>query len=511
MSIEIIKENINIEELKGQSEVQTLVETEIYLNTIKENIKEIIWTEGRIDITNTMIIKDKILVNGLVKFNLVYKSEEENIHSLDSIKDFNVEMFIKGLREDMIPTVESNIEFIEEELKENKLELRAVINLNGEVVETKTLEVIQGIEGRDDLEVLSENIKYEEVYGRGQSQLDIREMFHIGEGQASIERVIKFFVETREIESAVTEDRIILSGEALITLIYVADNELYSIKETIPFNHFLDLPEVEEGAQCEIKLSVIEAIYDVMEDEVGEQRLVDVEIKLGVSGRAYDENTKDLIIDAYSTEEEIILEKEEINIPEKIDKIEYNERVNLEAPINAIDILDIRREHSIIDKKITEEGVIIEGAINVVVYYIDRIGGEIANFIELYPYTFTIPYEGEDRDLSIVVTTRLADIDYSIKRDAVLIENNVYHSIVLSKKRWIYGIRDIQGTGNIIDKSNMPSITIYIVQEGDLLWDIAKRYNTTAEDILSSNNLEVDYELQVGDKIIIEKKLDLDF
>ena len=40
--------------------------------------------------------------------------------------------------------------------------------------------------------------------------------------------------------------------------------------------------------------------------------------------------------------------------------------------------------------------------------------------------------------------------------------------------------------------------------------DVAKRYNTTIEDILSSNNLESSYEIKVGDKIIIEKSLDKD-
>ena len=39
MSIEIIKENFQVEEIRGSSEIQSLVETEIYLNTNKSDIK----------------------------------------------------------------------------------------------------------------------------------------------------------------------------------------------------------------------------------------------------------------------------------------------------------------------------------------------------------------------------------------------------------------------------------------------------------------------------------------
>ncbi len=48
-----------------------------------------------------------------------------------------------------------------------------------------------------------------------------------------------------------------------------------------------------------------------------------------------------------------------------------------------------------------------------------------------------------------------------------------------------------------------------MVQREDLLWDIAKRYNTTREEILASNGFTSDYELKLGDKIIIEKNLEL--
>lgn len=51
---------------------------------------------------------------------------------------------------------------------------------------------------------------------------------------------------------------------------------------------------------------------------------------------------------------------------------------------------------------------------------------------------------------------------------------------------------------------NIPGITGYIVKEGDTLWNIAKRFYTTADSIMEANNLENDM-IYPGMKLIILK------
>ena len=38
----------------------------------------------------------------------------------------------------------------------------------------------------------------------------------------------------------------------------------------------------------------------------------------------------------------------------------------------------------------------------------------------------------------------------------------------------------------------MPGITVYVVKNGDSMWDIAKRFYTTVEEICELNELEED-------------------
>ena len=50
-----------------------------------------------------------------------------------------------------------------------------------------------------------------------------------------------------------------------------------------------------------------------------------------------------------------------------------------------------------------------------------------------------------------------------------------------------------------------PGVIGYIVKEGDELWSLAKRYNTTMEGIAEVNDLS-DEKLKTGERILIFKE-----
>ena len=509
MTIEIIKENFSIEEVIGKGEIQNLLEAEVYLNIPVEEIEKIIWVEGKIVIGNTMIIKDKVLVNGSVRYNILSKDKEGDFHVLESSKDFNEEINIHGIKEDMESVVTGKIEYIEHELEDNKITVKTLINLEGQVEHLKSLEVIKEVGDKDSLETLVESLNYKESYGRDQSTISIDESFTIDSSKGPIEKLVKFFVDPQEVDSTVIEDRIVLSGEALVTIFYLGEGEIHSHKESLPFNHFLEIEGALEGANSKVDLEVEEASYEVLPDEEDNLRLVNVSIKLGAKGKVYRKNSKKLLIDAYSIKEEIEIEKEEIVLLEDVGAKDHKETLKLEIPLNAIDVLDISRDHYILDKTYADGKVTIEGMVTLNIYYIDRIEGEVDKFEENFPYKVEVPFDGKEEKYILAIDSSLGKLDYTIKRDNISVQTDISFAIAIQKEKKIFAIKDIYQTGELIDKRSKPSIIIYIVQHGDILWDIARRYNTTIEEILSSNELAPDYKIQVGDKIIIEKNLSL--
>ena len=56
------------------------------------------------------------------------------------------------------------------------------------------------------------------------------------------------------------------------------------------------------------------------------------------------------------------------------------------------------------------------------------------------------------------------------------------------------------------DLPKMPSIVVYYVKAGDSLWSIAKKFNTTVNEIKTLNNLKDDTIYQNQELIIMRKK-----
>ena len=98
MTIELIKDVLKIEELRGKEETQTLVETETYLSPSKPNIEKLLWTDGQVEVLSTKVIRDRLVVSGVVKFKVVYKSTEEELNVvLTEVKGLNGLCFLEVL------------------------------------------------------------------------------------------------------------------------------------------------------------------------------------------------------------------------------------------------------------------------------------------------------------------------------------------------------------------------------------------------------------------------------
>ena len=54
---------------------------------------------------------------------------------------------------------------------------------------------------------------------------------------------------------------------------------------------------------------------------------------------------------------------------------------------------------------------------------------------------------------------------------------------------------------------SMPGITVYMVKQGDTLWDIAKKFYTTMEEIISMNSLE-NARVTLGQPLLLVKKVE---
>lgn len=514
MSIELNKDVLKIEEMRGREESQILVETEVYLGQSKPAISKLLWADGNVDILSTKVIRDRVIVSGVVKFKVVYSGEEDNaIYTIDSNADFKEEIEIPDITEEMSAVVSSNIEYIEEEIvDEKKLVLKALVALDTKVEEMNNVEIIKAMSQKEYLQTKKEKIKYKEVQAKEVSYAFVKESIEIGEDSPEIGEILKISMTSYEEESTVVDDRIILSGIVLPKIIYYGEDTISTLEKEIHFNHFIEMPGAIADSNSEINMEVIEGTWDIVENDEGELKIIDIEIKVRISGVSFIENEKELIVDAYSTNEKLDIQRETINLIEDMGSFDHKEKIFKELQEYNIDeIYDISGYPTVIDKRIENNQMQIEGVFALQIIYLEDESLDIKTLKDEIAYSYSMPLEEEGIGVLVDIDLSVESIKADSSKNPINLEAIIKHKIKLSRNRLLSLVKEVDETGEIIDKREGPSITIYIVQNGDVLWDIAKRYNTTVEEILEANDNISSDNIMPGEKIIIEKKVDIMF
>ncbi len=99
----------------------------------------------------------------------------------------------------------------------------------------------------------------------------------------------------------------------------------------------------------------------------------------------------------------------------------------------------------------------------------------------------------------------LEDIEANIEANTVAIKAliEVYSRVnYTSHKEFLVNVEPIEE--EIPEKK--ASITIYVVQQGDTLWKIAKRYYTTVDNLVLINEIDNPDVIKPGQKLIIPGK-----
>lgn len=515
MPAELVKDILKVDEIKGTESVQTLVETEIYLNQSKPEIEKILWADGKVEIMNVKIVKDMLVVNGILILKVIYQSNDEHIPiaTAETKADFKEEISIAGIDEDMIATVKPQIEHIEyEAIEGRKIILGTLINIVSKIKKTNSMEIVKNITGGEGLQTLKEKIRYNKLLGANESYAQIKEAFEIRDTMPDIEEVLKLDTIIYEQETKVVEDKIIVSGLIEATIIYYGGGKLNTVKREVTFNHFVDVEGAVREADCDLNLEIVDGDYEIKEDLEGSLRIIDLEVKVKISGKVYEIEEKELILDAYSTKKLINVTTEEIEIGENVKTAKIKEIISETFNETGFEeVYHIEGVPTLLDSRIIDDKVVLEGLLTTNILFLDSLSKEVKSIVKEIPFKTYLDIEGLDKIMKADVDIDVEKIAYKIEDGNLEIEVHLQSVVSLNRVKKLNIVLDLVETEEYIDKRKRPSITIYIIQKHDTLWDIAKRYNTTVEDLLISNDISSPDNLMPGEKIIIEKIVDVEF
>lgn len=519
--MDLIKKNIHMNKLKCKSSLQMTLDNDFNVPDVKPDIEHLVKSQGDIRINEVKAMNGKLLVKGTLLFNVIYISDDHSrpVYNLSGEIPFDEMINMEDGCSDDNVTVRWELEDLTAGIiNSRKLSVKAVIRLNVTVEDIYDQETAIGVESEEDIRYTN---KVFPITGIGVSKKDtyrVKDEIHIPSNKSNIFDIIYNEVELRNVEYRLMEDKFSVKGELPIFFMYVGESEENSLEyyETeLTFNAMIDCNGCTEDMIDNITCNILNKSIEVKPDADGEQRIVDVEVVLDLDIKAYQEDEVEAISDVYSPQKECIPSFSEAIYENLLVKNSSKNRITDRIHIDESkpDILQICHANGTIkidDVTMIEEGIEVEGVIDVNILYISADDEKPLNSMKgVIPFSQVIEVHGINEDCVYDITSSLEQMNVMmVDSDEIEVKAVLSLSAIVFEKIHENIMVDLETEDIDIEKlQTMPSITGYIVKPNETLWDIAKKFYTTMEALQEMNDLE-STTVHVGDKILILKQMD---
>lgn len=520
MSLELLKEAFRVNNLLGEDTIQTVLENDIIVPDTKPDIARVLLLDGDVFVTGCDAGTDRVVTSGCIVCKILYISDDDtrSVKSITSNIPFSYTVDIQGARGGMKCRAKAIMEHIDHNLLNGrKVNVKAILSIKCNAYDEIDREYSAGLTGVDDIQTLRDTITLNTYLGSNKVNYIIKEDLDLPSSKPIIGEILRNDVKITGKDFKVTEGKIIVKGDIGISTLYIADDETRSmqyVENEVAFTQFVDFDDVDEDSVVNVDYDLIDYKIEASEDSDGELRCVRAEVALNIYVDGVSKKTVELLSDAYSPKARITLDRQAIELDELFaesrGQIIVKDAIDLsECSPEVSEVFNVLCKCSLSDSRIENDKVVVEGSVaNDMLYLANSDEQPVFCHKKEVPFKHEIDIKGITALMKADVSLELEHCNYSM-----VSSNQVEIRIVLGVKAKVETKKRIalinKAAEGALDESRLltrPSIILYIIQPGDSLWKIAKKYSTTVDSLIKTNNLSDKDMLMPGQQILILKR-----
>lgn len=448
-------------------------------------------------ITSKGINGKNVTVDGNVCITLLYCDKDNNICSYEynypfsKIKEMPMECTDAGL------TACAKCDYINcRAVSGRKVDIHGAASINVRVFCIRSNKIVSDYEG-DCIQLKRNTAPATVPMGYREKYLVIEDEVSIGNAQAPIVNVLRCDAAPNVTECKVINDKAVVKGEMALTVLYMAQGVRMPqvLKTNLPFSQIVEMPGVTELCKCDVKSEIATLEIHPFATLTGECRTFSVNAKLLLKCESYCVNDIVVLEDAFSTKFETSLTKEAMKfecICENVNEI-YNVKKNVDLNENIASVVDIWGELQ--SKKVRFEAgkICISGMLLIGLLACDS--EDNAFFCEKpldFEWEHDIPCDIEN--LSFDPEIEVSSVGFAILnancieiRAELAIVGAVYQNCELNL---ITEMKVHTDKPNVKDRKG--GMVICFTGEKGCVWDVARKYNASIEEIMEINELKDD-------------------
>lgn len=512
--MELIKDVIKVDNRIDFGKFQTFIESEAVVPDKKSDVYDIVKTEGYIALKKIEVADGKIVCRGSFNYNVIYITDDKNtVSNVDGKIDINEVIDKDNVTQDMEYMLYPEIEHVDcTIMNERKIRVGALINIKGSLFEKQRLDIVKDVSQVEGVQKHRKEVTYQDIVGIEKSESVIRDTITINTEE--IQSIISINPYVRIKESRVSDNKVIIGGILNINpLACTYDGDLVELDRVdIDFTQFIEVPGVCDGMVEETLLSIGDFNYIFKQNNDSSTGILEVDCTISSKVKVTDEVTREVLQDAYSPQKIIkfdhrLIELNKVLVSDTESFVVRETIKNDNEDIQIKDVVSVCPSISIENAYLEEGKSVVQGIIKLDILYVPVEGLRLVYKIsEEIPFEHDMEIDNLTDTSTVFNTVCIEKVESDLNRDQIDVSIKVKRFVeAIDKKSESFIIKGEDH--GAYDLSKAPSIIVYICKEGDNLWNIAKKYNTTEEEIAELNDLKSDDVLKPGKCLILEKKV----
>jgi len=394
---------------------------------------------------------------------------------------------------------------------------RAVVNVRMSAERSDAHEMVIHIHDVPENQMLKNPLGINRTIEHKQERFTVSEQLTLPGSKPNIREILLVTAQVSNREERTANGRVNLSGELLVTTLYRGDTDesvIEFVESTVPFNGPIDISGAREDMFTDALLQIHDCQGKVVTDDDGEDRVIEIEVDLGVQMKVYSTETLSVLEDAYCTKQQLHINKTAIRVPRLVchnrNQTPVKEVVTLGT--GSPDMLQVFRVRGLAyldEVKLLEDKVIVEGAITTDILYVAESDAQpLGSYRTIIPFRQVIEAKGTAPNMQVTVEPSIDTATFNMLsgRETEIRFTLTFNTRVIEEEeaQIINGITASDPDPDAL--SAMASMTVYTVQTNDNLWRIAKHYNTPLDELLAVNDIDSNVKLTPGQKLLILKK-----
>lgn len=498
MAIDVTTRRLKVENVVGEAMKQANVVRTITLPFLAKKIESV---DTEIRDVEYKVIEDKIIVEAILHKQIYYVECETGDVQEFTVPDERITEFvhIEGAEPDMEARVNVDIEYCDVEAVEmtgqechRQFQQTCILKIRARVFEVIEIDVVTNVVG-EGLTPTFQTITIDNVIGSGCQQHTITDSVVVLPENFVARKIKSVDAEIRDTETKILPDKVIVKGIIHKQIYYVTEEagEVREISADVPFSVFVHIEGAREklSVSTDIRIEYIDSKLSTTVIGGVTRQTVKETIVLEVCATVTDKLTINIVTDVEGAEVETRTLRIQNTIGEGCRQV--NVMADITTPELARKVARVDSELRDLTAEAIPDKVIVKGTLHKQIYFVSADSDLLREVSLNEPFTEFVHVEGAQPDDTVDVRGRIEYVN--VEARATLPTRNFLQTAVLEVCAKVTETEEITVVTAVIgaevpDQICPPGTTFdYVIQKGDTLSIIAKRYGVTVQAILAVN------------------------